>query len=149
MFSKAFLNKGFFICLVFNFWDCFIQISFILYKKNISLFYKKNISFKKIFLICPALHNIFFPFILFTQFHICFYFCYLLLVVRNKFGRYKQVNILFYEIKYLELHYLSICPVSLLVIVKYFFLFIYINNYLLVWLDAWINFLIYTLNFLC
>ena len=76
--------------LVFNFWG--IVFNFI-----------KNIYFKIIFIICSALHNIYF--ILFNQFYMCLYLYYLLLMLINKFSKYKQINILFYKIKYFNLHH--------------------------------------------
>jgi hypothetical protein len=40
------------------------------------------------------MHN-FFPFILFTRFHIFFYFYYILLILINKFSGHKRVNVIF------------------------------------------------------
>jgi hypothetical protein len=45
-----------------------------------------------------------FSFILFTQFHMCFYFYYILLILINKFSWHKQINISFCDIKYLDVH---------------------------------------------
>jgi hypothetical protein len=69
-----------------------------------------------------------FSFILFTQFHMCCYFYYILLILINKFGWHKQINILFCDIKYLDVHLSSLFPVSLLVVVNKFFWFIYIDD---------------------
>jgi hypothetical protein len=51
-FSRSFLYRG-----VFLFVSCLIFEEFFYTNK---LYFIKNISFEKIFLICPALHNIFF-----------------------------------------------------------------------------------------
>jgi len=47
-----------------------------------------------------ALNTIFF--ILFNQFCICFYLYYILLILINKFGKHKRINVLFYDIKHLD-----------------------------------------------
>jgi len=63
-----FKKKYFILYLIFEEFFYFIQIRFILLK---------NSYFKIIFIICLALHKKKFPFILFTQFYMCFYFNYL------------------------------------------------------------------------
>jgi hypothetical protein len=83
-------------------------------------------------MICPILStNCFFVFLP-TLFHMCFYFYYHLLILIKKFSRHRQVNVSFYEIKYLYLLSPLIFFVSLLVIlviVSDFYLFIYIDDY--------------------
>jgi len=59
------------------------------------------------------MHN-FFSFILFTRFHMCVYFYYLLLILINKFSGHKRENVIFcmHLIKekkcYIRLHILEI-----------------------------------------
>ena len=112
------------------------------------LYFIKKYLFWIIFLICLVLHNIFFSFILFNQFNMYIHFYYILFILINKFNRHKRVNILFCGINILTYPHLSIFVVFLLVIVNDCFLFIYINDYRFIILDACISFLIYTLNFL-
>ena len=54
----------------------------------------------------------------------------------KKISWHKQMNISFYEIKYLDKHQSFNVLVFILVIVNDFFYFIYIDNYGFIWLDV-------------
>ena len=70
-----------------------------------------------------------FLFIFFTLFHMYFYFYYILLILTNKLGRHKPINVSFCKIKYLDLCSSLNFQVYLLVIVNNHVLFIYIDDY--------------------
>jgi hypothetical protein len=108
--------KFFFLILSFsiNFLRDFFYLSIIFLIFYIDEFYFLIYFFShKIFLICTSLHNIYFYFILFNQFNMCFYFyCHLIewkIILINKFSKHSQINILSYKIKYFSLLLSCLC----------------------------------------
>ena len=108
-FCKLFLDKEFISKNVVLFCVQFLPIFYLTLHKQV-MFCIKNSYFEIIVLVCSSMHILFY-FILFTLFHMCFYFQYLLLILMNKFSGQKQINVSFCKIKYLDL-YLSLIFLS-------------------------------------